>query len=78
MSVFKDAGELSEQCISMIGALLADGEAEINAPKDYNNGVKTVPAYVCTPVAVDESNYERLLVDSGYYSAEQFAVEEEE
>ena len=29
--------------------------------------------YLCTPVAVDAENYQEVLVDTGYYTAEQLA-----
>ena len=40
--------------------------------KTYNNGVKTVPSYLLKPVVVDKSNWEKTLVDSGYYKRAQF------
>ena len=32
-----------------------------------------VPSYNCTPVFGDVNNYEELLIESGYYKAEEIA-----
>ena len=39
--------------------------------KSYDNGTKVVPAYLLQPVGVDKSNYEKELVQGGYYTADQ-------
>ena len=36
------------------------------------NGVKTVPSYLLKPVVVYKDNWEKVLVDSGYYKKSQF------
>ena len=41
-----------------------------NVVKVYDNGVKVVSSYLLTPYSVDLSNYEKLLVESGYIKAE--------
>ena len=46
-------------------------QPEINDTKTYNNGIKVVPSYLLKPVAVDMSNYKKVLVDSGYYKESQ-------
>ncbi len=33
----------------------------------------SVDFYMCTPVFADASNYESLLIESGYYTADQLA-----
>jgi putative multiple sugar transport system substrate-binding protein len=43
---------------------------DVNDTKTYDNGVKVVPSYLLTPYSVDITNYEKLLVDSGYIKAE--------
>ena len=55
----------------MVVAVLAGKEPEVNDTKTYNNGVKVVPSYLLTPVAVDASNVQKALIDSGYYKADQ-------
>ncbi|MBQ6996064.1 MAG: substrate-binding domain-containing protein [Lachnospiraceae bacterium] len=54
-------------------AVLEGSEPEINDTEQYNNGVITVPSYLCTPIAVDVDNYQKEIVDGGYYTAEQLA-----
>ena len=71
MSVFKDTRILADQTVKMIGDILAGKTPETNAV--YPNGVKDVPSYNCTPLFADLSNYQALLLDSGYYTAEQLA-----
>ena len=68
MSVFKDTRTMAEQTVRMVTDIM-DGKApEINDTATYNNGMKVVPAYLCTPVYVDENNYKIILIDSGYYT----------
>jgi len=44
----------------------------VNDTKTYNNGVKVVPSYLLKPVVVYKSNWEKALIDSGYYKRAQF------
>ncbi|NPD16377.1 sugar-binding protein [Xinfangfangia sp. D13-10-4-6] len=69
-TVFKDTRELARVTVGMVDALLKGGEPEINDTTTYNNGVKVVPSYLLEPVAVDASNWEEVLVGSGYYKKE--------
>ena len=73
MSIYKDTRLLAEKCVTMVNAVVNGTEPEINDTETYDNGVLVVPSYLCTPVAVDVNNYEELLIDSGYYTAEQLA-----
>lgn len=70
-TVFKDTRELARVTVGMVEALLAGGTPEINDTSTYDNGVKVVPSYLLKPVSVDISNYESVLVGSGYYTADQ-------
>ena len=70
-TVFKDTRELARVTVSMVDALLQGGEPEINDTETYDNGVKVVPSYLLEPVSVDKSNYKEVLIDSGYYTADQ-------
>ena len=74
MSVFKDTRALAEATVKMVGEILSGAEVEVNAT--YANGVKDVASFNCTPVFADASNYVELLIDSGYYTAEDLAVTE--
>ncbi len=73
MSIYKDTRLLADKCVTMVQAVLEGSEPEINDTEQYNNGVITVPSYLCTPVAVDVNNYQKEIVDGGYYTAEQLA-----
>ena len=70
-TVFKDTRELAKVTVDLVDAVLSGKQPTINDTKTYNNGVKVVPAYLLKPVAVDKSNYKQILVDSGYYTADQ-------
>lgn len=73
MSIYKDTRLLADKCVTMVQAVLEGAEPEINDTEQYNNGVIVVPSYLCTPVAVDAENYEKEIVEGGYYTAEQLA-----
>ncbi len=73
MSIYKDTRLLAEKCVTMVNAVVNGTEPEINDTTTYDNNVLVVPSYLCTPVAVDASNYQEIIVDGGYYTAEQLA-----
>lgn len=70
-TIFKDTRELAKVTADMVDAMLSGKEVPVNDTKTYNNGRKTVPSYLLTPVAVDKSNWETILIASGYYKAGQ-------
>jgi putative multiple sugar transport system substrate-binding protein len=70
-TIFKDTRELARVTVGMVDALLQGGKPEINDTKTYDNGVKVVPSYLLEPVAVDETNWEKILIGSGYYTMDQ-------
>lgn len=70
-TVFKDTRELARVTVGMVDALLGGGEPEINDTSTYDNGVKVVPSYLLEPVSVDGSNWEEILIGSGYYTMDQ-------
>ncbi len=71
MSVFKDTRLLADRTVLIVVDLLEGRTPETNAT--YANGVMDVPSFNCTPVFADVNNYAELLLDSGYYTAEQLA-----
>jgi len=71
-TIFKDTRDLAKVAASMVDSALNKKEVEVNDTKTYNNGVKVVPSYLLKPVVVDKSNWEKVLVDSGYYKRAQF------
>ncbi|MDX1870817.1 multiple monosaccharide ABC transporter substrate-binding protein [Mycolicibacterium sp. 120266] len=70
-TVFKDTRELAKAAVQESNAVLTGGTPMVNDTKSYNNGDKIVPAYLLDPVSVDKSNYQKVLVDSGYYTKDQ-------
>ncbi len=70
-TVFKDTRELAKVTANMIDAMLSGKKPEINDTKTYNNGVKVVPSYLLKPVSVDVSNWQAVLIGSGYYKESQ-------
>jgi len=74
MSVFKDTRTLAAQVVKMVSAILEGTEPEINDTETYDNGVKVVPSYLCEPVAATPDMIQELLIDSGYYTADQLGM----
>ncbi len=70
-TVFKDTRELAKVTAKMVDTVLSGKEPEINDTKTYNNGVKIVPSYLLTPHSVGKADITKMLVDSGYYTADQ-------
>ncbi|MCX5583133.1 sugar ABC transporter substrate-binding protein [Streptomyces erythrochromogenes] len=70
-TVYKDTRQLAKTAVQMGDALLTGGKPEVNDTGQYDNGVKTVPAQLLQPVSVDKENYQKVLVDSGQYTADQ-------
>jgi len=70
-TVFKDTRELARVTVGMVDALLQGGTPEINDTSTYDNGVKVVDSYLLEPVSVDKSNWEEVVIGSGYYTMDQ-------
>ncbi|MGW3997711.1 multiple monosaccharide ABC transporter substrate-binding protein [Amycolatopsis sp. NPDC004772] len=70
-TIFKDTRKLADTTVKMADAVLKGQKPEVNNTKDYDNGKKVVPSYLLQPVTVDKTNYQKELVDSGYYTAGQ-------
>ena len=71
MSVFKDTRTLAAQVVKMVGQILKGEEVDVNDTETYDNNVIVVPSYLCKPVFASVDNYVELLIDSGYYTADQ-------
>jgi putative multiple sugar transport system substrate-binding protein len=71
MSVFKDTRKLASQVVKMVTQIVNKETVDVNDTNTYNNGVITVPSYLCEPVFADANNYKELLIDSGYYTEDQ-------
>jgi putative multiple sugar transport system substrate-binding protein len=70
-TIFKDTRELARVTVGMVDAILSGGQPEINDTTTYDNGVKVVPSYLLKPVTVNVDDIQSVLVDSGYYTADQ-------
>ena len=56
MTVYKQPEVLVAKTIRMIKAVVDGTKPDINNNTTYNNGVLTVPAYLCTPLVIDTTN----------------------
>lgn len=75
MSIFKDTRTLAAQVVSMVSSIVSGTEVEVNDTETYDNGTGIIPSFLCVPVFADATNYETILIDSGYYTADQIAAE---
>jgi len=73
MSIFKDTRTLAAKVVEMVTAIVNGTTPAVNDTKTYNNGKLIVPSFLCVPVYADVTNYKAILVDSGYYTADQLA-----
>ena len=69
MTVWKDTRELGSQVETMVDAIVAGDEVEVNDTDTYDNGVKVVPTYILEPMVVTKDTVQKELVDSGFMSA---------
>jgi putative multiple sugar transport system substrate-binding protein len=70
-TIFKDTRALAGVTVKMVDAILSGGEPEINDTSTYDNGVKVVPSYLLEPMSVDITNWEKAVIESGYYTMDQ-------
>lgn len=70
-TVFKDTRELAKIAAQMAHAILNGKTPPVNDTKTYNNGHKIVPSYLLIPLNVDATNWEKVLIKSGYYQKSQ-------
>ncbi|MBB5826334.1 multiple monosaccharide ABC transporter substrate-binding protein [Micromonospora carbonacea] len=73
-TVFKDTRLLAEQAAIAAEAFLQDKEPQANDTTTYNNKVKVVPAYLLPIQTVFKDDIKPVLVDSGYWTAEEVAA----
>lgn len=72
-TIFKDTRKLAEQAVVATEAYLAGEEPEANDTETYDNGMKVVPSFLLESDIVYKDNIQSLLVDSGYWTAEEVA-----
>jgi putative multiple sugar transport system substrate-binding protein len=70
-TIFKDTRDLAKVTADMVDAALSGKTVTVNDTTTYNNGVKVVPSYLLKPVVVDKTNWEKVLIDGGYYKKTQ-------
>ena len=69
-TIYKDTRELARTTADLVDTLVSGGTPENLDTTTYNNGVKVVPSVLLTPYEVDATNYQKLVIDSGYLKAE--------
>ena len=69
-TILKDTRDLAAVAAGMVDAVLTGTEPEINDTETYNNNVKIVPSYLLIPYTVTVANYQELVMDSGYLTAD--------
>jgi len=70
-TIYKDTRQLADVTVKMADSVLKGGKPEVNNTKDYDNGNKVVPSYLLEPVIVNKTNYQKEVVDTGYYTQAQ-------
>ena len=70
-TIYKDTRKLADQAAVMANDILTGKKPETNDDKTYNNKVITVPTYLFQPTVVTKANYQKVLIDSGYYTPSQ-------
>ncbi|BCJ53018.1 sugar ABC transporter substrate-binding protein [Actinoplanes sp. NBRC 14428] len=70
-TIFKDYRELAKTSAQMADAVLKGQKPATNNDKDYDNGVKVVPSTLLNTTIVNKTNYEKALIDSGFYKKSQ-------
>lgn len=75
MTVFKDTRNLAKGAIALADALLKNQVPKIDGARvdkdSYNTGKKKVTSYLLEPIKVTMDNYQKVMIDSGYYSQDQ-------
>jgi putative multiple sugar transport system substrate-binding protein len=73
-TIFKDTRLLAEQAVVAAEAFLQKKEPQANDTKTYDNGVKVVPSFLLPVQTVYKDDIKPVLIDSGYWSAEEVAA----
>lgn len=71
-TVFKDTRDLAAATVRIIQAIMGGTDAPVNNLTDYHNNIFYVPSYLLDIVHVDINNWYEILIESGYYTADQF------
>lgn len=60
ITIYKSPDLLVEKAVRMVKAIVEGTAPDINDVTSYNNGVITVPAYLCTPLIIDKNNLDEV------------------
>ncbi|MCL2662736.1 MAG: sugar-binding protein [Oscillospiraceae bacterium] len=71
-TVFKDTRVLAESTVNIIVAVLDGRPGPVNDTTTYHNNVKLVPSFLSQSVSVTIDNWYEALIETGYYTADQF------
>ncbi|QPK81284.1 sugar-binding protein [Schaalia sp. ZJ405] len=74
VTIFKNTDFLAEQAAKMVDQIVKGEKVEINDTETYDNGQKVVPTYLLTPEVVTKDTVQKVLVDSGFYKAEDLGL----
>jgi putative multiple sugar transport system substrate-binding protein len=69
-TVYKDTRELAKVTADLVDTIVGGGTPEGLDTSTYDNGNKVVPSILLTPYSVDVTNYQALVIDSGYLKPE--------
>jgi putative multiple sugar transport system substrate-binding protein len=72
-TIFKDTRTLAAQAVTAAKAFLEGNEPEANDTETYDNGVKVVPSYLLPIETVYKDDIQSVLIDSGYWTADEVA-----
>jgi putative multiple sugar transport system substrate-binding protein len=72
-TIFKDTRTLAAQAVKSAEAFLQGNQPEANDTKTYDNGVKVVPSYLLPIQTVYKDDIQKVLIDSGYWTADEVA-----
>ncbi|HEX5202435.1 multiple monosaccharide ABC transporter substrate-binding protein [Paractinoplanes rhizophilus] len=70
-TIYKDTRQLAKTTVEMADAVLKGQKPQVNNTTDYDNGNKVVPSMLLQSVIVDKTNYQKELIDTGYYTQAQ-------
>ncbi len=75
MTVFKDTRDLAKAAITLADAILKGQTPSVPGARldttTYDTGKKVITSYLLEPVNVTKDNYVQVMIDSGYYKADQ-------
>ena len=72
-TIYKDTRELAKVTVAMTDALLKGEKPEVNDTETYDNGLKVVPSYLLASQIITVENYQKILIDGGYWTEEDLA-----